>query len=327
MAAGALLFGAVLLAGCSDDEKGYDFPGIDHERIYIADANQDIVSTLVQTPVGYVKALNATIDIKVTKAAAADQTITYAVDNSLVAEYNAEHGTEYQTIDVAAFSFSTPEVVIPAGATAAVEPLVITFSETAENYITSTSTKYLLPIVVKSSTNAEYQKSTNMGVRYVVVGLVEKALRDKGTQADVLGTEATDYTTWTSEPSGFSGLFSGSSWNRRYNVGSNPGEFVLDFQQVRNLTGVAILAQYANYYIWYPQWYGEYCPKSFGLEVSTDGANFTDIGTLTGEDEFTLDDSGYAWLVLYGPIPCRYLKVKQELGYGSNITGFRAYFQ
>lgn len=102
----------------------------------------------------------------------------------------------------------------------------------------------------------------------------------------------------------------------------------MDMKTTRNLTGLAIYCYYANY----ARYYGnDYKPQSYAVEISSDGTNFTSIGKLAGDD-LVVDNSGYGWFVLYGPMPCRYIRVTIEwapilASYSSywRLSGFRAY--
>lgn len=327
--AGALFFGAVALTSCGDDEEKYDIDGISYQRVYIPGAANDVSATIVKTPVGYIKMLSAPIVASATKATNADTHVQFAIDNSKVDDYNKAHGTNYLAAPDGAISFDKTSLTIKAATETTEDTLWVSFSETAEQLLTD-KTGYVIPIVISSCDGEGYQPSINMATKYIVVGLEESAVRPKGTAAEMLGAEMNDYTTWTSNPSGFTGLFSGSSWNRRYSIPNSPGVFTLDMQSTRNLTGIAVYCYYAQYAYYYGS---DVYPQSIAVEISSDGSTFTSIGKLEGDDLY-VDDSGYAWFDLYGPMPCRYMRVTIEWApllqsYSSywRLSGFRAYAQ
>ena len=248
--AGALFFGAVTLTSCGSDEETYDIDGIEHQRVFIPGAADDVSATIVKTPVGYIKMLNAPILASATKATSVDTHVQFAVDNSKVDEYNKAHGTSYLAAPDGAVKLSINSLTIKADAEKTADTLWVSFSETAEQLLTD-KTGYVIPISISSCDGEGYQPSVNMATKYIVVGLEESAVRPKGTASEMLGSEMSDYTTWTSNPTGFTGLFSGSSWNRRYSIPNSPGVFTLDMQSTRNLTGIAVYCYYAQYAYYY----------------------------------------------------------------------------
>ena len=329
MLAGALFFGAVALTSCGDDEETYDIDGIDYQRVYIPGAPNDVSATIVKTPVGYIKILSTPIVASATKATNADTHVQFAIDNSKVDEYNKANGTHYLAAPEGAISFDKSSLTIKADTESSADTLWVKFSDTAEQLLTDKA-GYVIPVVISSCDGEGYRPSTNMSTKYIVVALEESAVRIGGTQSEMLGTAITDYSSWTSTPNGFQSLFSGSSWSRRYAISENPGVFTLDMQTSQNLTGIAVYAMYANYIRWYGD---EYKPQSLAVEISSDGSTFTSLGKLSGDD-LVVDNSGYAWFDLYGPMPCRYIRVTIEgapglsdYSYYWSLSGFRAYVE
>ena len=244
-----------------------------------------------------------------------------------VDEYNKAHGTSYLAAPEGAISFDKSSLTIKADTESSADTLWVKFSDTAEQLLTDKA-GYVIPVVISSCDGEGYRPSTNMSTKYIVVALEESAVRVGGTQSEMLGTAITDYSSWTSTPNGFQSLFSGSSWSRRYAIGENPGVFTLDMQTTQNLTGIAVYAMYANYIRWYGN---DYKPQSLAVEISSDGSSFTSLGKLSGDD-LIVDSSGYAWFDLYGPMPCRYIRVTIEwapglssYSYYWSLAGFRAY--
>ncbi|MBP5277886.1 MAG: DUF1735 domain-containing protein [Prevotella sp.] len=323
MFCGAVLLGTLALTSCSED-KIYDFDGIDYQRVFIRNAHDDASATIVKTPVGYIKIMNTPITAAVTKATSSATHVQFAIDNSKVEEYNKANGTSYLAAPEAAVSLSKTSLTINPDKDMSADTIMVTFSSNAEQLLTD-KTGYVIPITITACDN-DYTTSTNLNTKYIIVGLEETAVRAAGTPAEMLGTQIASYTGWTSTPNGFQDLF-GS--RRRYTVGTNPGVFTLDMQSSINLTGIAVYCYYANY----AQRYGDnYKPRSMTVEISPDGTSFTNLGKLEGADLY-VDGSGYIWYDLYGPMPCRYMRVTIEwapaiaAAASSNwrLSGFMAY--
>jgi len=89
-----------------------------------------------------------------------DTKVTLAVDNSLVASYNALGGpVTYEEMPTNAYSFTTTEVTVPAGKQYAVT------SVTFYKNLLDPSKSYMLPIKIASTTGG-YTISGNLGVHY-----------------------------------------------------------------------------------------------------------------------------------------------------------------
>ncbi len=319
---GAALIGVLALTSCSE-EKPYDFDGVDYGRVFIAGAHNTENATIVKTPVGYIKMMNTSITANLTNNATTATHVQFAIDNTKVEEYNKANGTSYLAAPESAVSLSKSSLTIEADKSYSSDTVKVTFSDNAEQLLTDKA-GYVIPITITSCDN-DYMTSINMATKYIVVGLEESAVKQGASQADMLGTEMSDYTSWTSTPTGFTDLW-GS--RRRYSLSENPATFTLDMKTTRNLTGLSIYCYYANYVRYYGN---DYKPQSYAVEISSDGTNFTSIGKLEGND-LVVDNSGYGWFVLYGPMPCRYIRVTIAwapilASYPSywRLSGFRAY--
>jgi len=316
---GALLFSAALLTSCSDDDDNYDVYGIDHERVYQTNATVDLNGAVVVTPVGTMTSLSAPLTVRTTKAPTTDLHVTLALDESYVEKYNEANGTSYKAVPSGAVTLSKSSLTILADTTASVDTAYVEFTDQAAELLNDKS-GYVIPVVVASTDQSNYQPARDLNVRYIVLLVTEKSIRPNGTANEMLGTEISDYSTWTSDPTGFQSLFSGSSWSRRYSLGSQTSTFTLDMQEVKNITGFAIKGMYAS---WYPLQY-------ISVSISSDGANWTDLGALESDEIYT-DGDGYAWVDFYGAMKCRYLKITvtfaMSYSYYCSLQGFKAFEQ
>lgn len=325
MLCGSLLLGAVSLTGCSDSDDNYDFDGIDHERVFFANTNNMETGTVIKTPVGLITGVDGTFSVKATKSTTKDMRVTVAIDNGLVAAYNAEHGTNYETLPDGTLTLSHTALTIPAGSETSKDTLHVTITDDKAATVNSDN-GYLVPIVIKSCDGERYQPSSNLSVRYLTIAYMEKSINEQPTE--LLGTELGNdvYKTWKCiatdnlNPSGFEGFFGGSSW---YSWGfadtSNPvASFTIDMQQTHKITGVSLGRKNS-------------CLKDIKIEVSSDNQVWADLGSTNSL--LDIGSSYYnrnSYVVFYGAIPCRYIRITETLStssswwkYYASISGFK----
>ena len=119
--------------------------------------------------------------------------------------------------------------------------------------------------------------------------------------------------------SNFSNMFT-SSDRTGWGFSTTPSTLIIDMKEAKNLTAFKIMPLYGNY--GYPFNY-------IKVSVSTDGNTYTDCGTSTSSE--TAIESGYQYIVFYGALPCRYLKLSVDWSAGSwgssydKIVHFGAY--
>ena len=86
MIGGALLFGAMALTSCSDDET-YDFDGVEGTRVYMDKTMQPIsTSSVLKTPVGVVGGMEVEVNVKTTSLVQGGVSAQIAYDDSFVGQ-------------------------------------------------------------------------------------------------------------------------------------------------------------------------------------------------------------------------------------------------
>lgn len=303
--AGMLALCAVILTACSDDDT-YDFPGDPFNRVYLMDNSK--AYKIVQTPISTVSNLNFETSLKCTQRASGEIKATVEIDNSMIAAYNEEHGTEYEEMPAEALVIENATMTIPAGAMATTESLRITITE--DESITSTlrSQKgYLIPLRLATTEGGQSQPSSNVYSMYLTVTITEDNVNHDATEADITGTLVADQTGWSATTNGsvlsyygpIESMFDGNKSNYCYISAS--GELNLDVNMGKSYTFDAITLYYGY------SWGGDYSSLSNGMTIftSNDGSTWQSAGEITGSSKFCM---------FYAPITAQYIRIVKPKG-------------
>jgi hypothetical protein len=160
---------------------------------------------------------------------------------------------------------------------------------------------YILPLRLQVTYSNGTTQTVENSVAYLVVTTRESLINDDA--EGLLGTACSDEVgkTWKCigtdafNASGFSGLFTGSSWSRKWGLttDNSTGYFIVDLGAVHKISAFNI---------------SSYVLKNFTVSVSTDGSTYTELGNTDGHSTI-YDDNWNAWYVLYAGVPGRYVKV------------------
>lgn len=135
----ALAFG---LASCGTAD-GYDY---DKHGLYITgtESNPLVKFVVEQAPAAYA------VTAQTTKKAESDVKLTFAIDNSLVETYNAEHGASFFPVPDGSATLENAEATIAAGSALSTPAMVRIQSEKDFD----DARTYLIPVTIKSMTTA-----------------------------------------------------------------------------------------------------------------------------------------------------------------------------
>lgn len=264
---------------------------------------------IVNTPVGVFGGIDAEFNASVRANNDAQFTVKGEIDNSLVATYNSEHGTNYEALPSAVASkLQISDGVIPSGKLTTSPGLKIT-DQTNAAY--SLDGSYLLALkrtfVYPNGQTAELPNA------YVIVETKTSFINDDA--KEIVGTKGNGKT-WTAidctpnlNPNNFSKLFAGG-WNAYWSIDTKDldyATFTVDLGEAKSLCG---------FYL------GGYVMKNFEVEVSEDNKTWTQIGGSEGHryvntyDSETYEENNE--YVLYGSVSCRYVKFKAHF----NTSGY-----
>lgn len=319
MFCGAILLTSVILVSCGSDDN-YDFPGIDHERVYFDKSNILAVGSITKTPIGYIADASIKFSVKSTASFTTSTHVNVAIDESLVASYNKANGTSYVAAPEGTVVLDKSALTILADTLSSKDSVTITVPESSFDKLIDKA-GYLIPIVITGSDNKECKASTNAGIRYFLLKIEEGSIRKKALNSDIKGTELSDHDKWKCisatgfNADEFQNLYSGG-WDAQWNMSAKKGTFVIDMQETKKVTG---------FYV------GNYALKSVSCQISSDNVKWTDCGSINAADMYAKDWSS-KMAIFYGAMPCRYIKItvgldetNQWIEYYMNLSSFGIY--
>lgn len=300
---GAFTICSLSLAAC-DKEDVYDVYGDPYNRVYTLDNSQAF--KIVQTPISTISNVDFKWPAKCSKKASDNIKVKVIVDNSLIAAYNEEHGTEYEAMPTEALVLNNMEMTIPTGSMAVGDTAHVQLTDNADVLGTLKSENgYIIPLRLESAEGGDSQLSTNMlKPTFITVSVTEDNVNHDATEYTGTGTLVADQSGWSVTPingstgSNLQRWFDGnpknyasvSDWN------NYQAAFVVDMGQSYTFDGIA--AYRGN------SWNNSlYSSLSSGAKISTseDGENYKGAGEVTGSSMY---------VVFYAPLTARYIKIE-----------------
>lgn len=295
---GALLFGAMMLASCSDD-KSYDFDGYDYTRIYFNNALSLNSGSVVNTPVGVFASLSGNFIAKATAPVKQTTKAVLAVDASQVDAYNKAHSTEYKPLPDGVLQFSKNELTIPADSMQSTDTITVSVDTDNAAKALTVGDSYLAPVII-STVNGDGQPSSNAAIRYIAIKCVQSLINDGATE--VIGTklDANSFTCLSADgldkdSYGFQG-WQGWAFTKKQEKAS----FVVDFGETKKVTGFNVESELI---------------KNANVSLSSDNNTWTELGNTSDHTAVGVRQgwqTNYVY-VLYGAVPARYMKVEMDL--------------
>lgn len=311
MIGGALLFGAMALTSCSDDET-YDFDGVEGTRVYMDKTMQPIsTSSVLKTPVGVVGGMEVEVNVKTTSLVQGGVSAQIAYDDSFVDTYNAANNTDYKKLPAGAITLEKTTLTVAAD-TMSSESCKVSFNQEKASELKD-GESYLVPIVLSDVNGQDVRlaRDDKFRVRYFALKYMEteSLMRINPTSEDLAnaGSPLSDdvmksFTVVSSEnmvEGGYSSLFAGGWYGGNWDFIGKEGatNFVLDMGEEK---------QVGAFYM------RSYVMASFSVAISTDNSNWINLGS-TAEANSVRGDDWNDWYVLYAPMPARYLRYTIEL--------------
>lgn len=316
------IFYTVMLALCAmnltacDDEETYDFPGDPYNRVYIL--NHSNSYRIIQTPISSISDVDFSLSVNCKSNAQGAITAAVEIDNSLIADYNKQHGTRYEEMPAAAISIENAVMTIPDGEMVSTETLHLTMSDN-ESAVSGLRSEngYLIPLRLVSTEGGEAQMSTNLYTAYVIVTVMEDNVNHDATDNDITGTLVADQAGWSATTNGevqswydpINCLFDGTTNTSVYISGSRGASLSLDVNMGKPYTFDAItLFNYSS-------WSGKQGCLVNGTEIytSNDGTSWKSVGEVTGNTASNC--------VFYAPITTQYIRlmIPDSNGYGAYL--------
>lgn len=310
-----MAFSLCTLYSCKKDKK-YDFNGDALNKVFFNTGNYTVNSynsysfIVKHTPVGSLApAIKAELPVRSTQNVTVDTKVSYAVDNSLIADYNKDKGTNYVAVPAELISLSTPELTIPSGSSISSE--MLTLSVTPEKLNLLTASGYVIPLKI-----AAVKGDSGVGVGniastvYVVITTEQTNLYDAPIATDMTGILNTVRTGWSATvdavpTSGtLANMFDASTTTSWYITPAKNVSMVVNMAaSIDGISGIRYHTSSTNYHI-----------TLANIYTSTDGNNWV----LQGLARLSIVNA-YQYVKFYTPVSARYIKM-DVLGWRSATT-------
>lgn len=173
MLSGALFLGTVATVSCSEDEA-YDFEGVNTNLVYVDQTVSNVKEcTIYHTPVGSYGDVSTSIKVRTQYRPTDSLRISAVADNSLVAAYNEENGTQYAEVPEAVVK-AAQITTIGIGAATSLDTTSVKVSIPETAYPSLTASEYLLPVrlnVANASANEQRPvvSKAETSVSYIII--------------------------------------------------------------------------------------------------------------------------------------------------------------
>ena len=257
----------------------------------------------------------ASFNAMVTHASDAGYDVVAVVDNSFIADYNAEHGTSYVALPSANVEISGMITNIAAGAMQSSQTVTVSLKGDLSELTDKKG--YLIPVKLATS---GAMTSTKRGVVYLAVEVVESDAKFMSgfTASDIMGTLVADRSGWNIIACDAEGVHSGSyeelfddNTATYVRTWGGPVSFTVDLGKEVEMTGLQITARTDN------NSYASYQPNGIQIMGSLTGESYTEIGTVEYAAGTIYRTTPTSYVGLFIPEKVRYLKI--EASYGSNM--------
>ena len=288
---------ALTLASCGSDES-YDVTGNPDNLVYFNLGGDNTRSYMViHTPVSHIGAFEAKFPAKIRRPADAPTTVSVVMDNSLVEQFNAAHGTNYAAVPDGVVSLTNAVAHIQPSEYASADSIQVSVPESSLAQLTEKA--YIVPFRI-SQVQGSGKASQERGVAYIVINTEEKIINDGARSDQMRGTAipAEEMAAWSCDKDDLAYVMNGD-WE-----GWEDGTYVIDMKAEKKVTGLSFLPLYYNY-----------SPDVvMAVSLSTDGAQWVECGQT---NSMSLERN-WRYYVLYGAVPARYIK----LSYTTDIWGY-----
>ncbi len=288
------LFGAMLLVSCEgfvDFERTVETPG----RMAYLDAGADntVNATITHSPAGSFFDLGESFKVALNSTMGAD--VRLAADNSLVAAYNEEHSTEYATLPQESIVIEPVAIARETTYTAVSSQLTVS----GDLASLKDAKGYLVPIRIRSASNAEVSEAK--GTVYMIVTVGSGNIRPVSSAADIFATPIADRTGWSvDQPTGGESMFDGSATSYA-TIPSAPYTQVIDLGTSQSFDGIRLMV-----------WGTGTALPNVQVETGSNGTDFTDAGVAGNTKYVTRSDASgrvYQYIMLYKGVDARYVRL------------------
>ncbi len=293
-------------SGKASEERSVIYVKVQTGNGYIHVTNNDeVISSIAHTPIGSLGNVSIDLPAYVSQAAKVGVTATIAVDNSLVAEYNAEHGTSYPAAPNGVLNIENGSVTIAAGETTSSTNFKAAIP--ADKMPQLTNPQYIIPLRITAK-RTDGTTVDNAGVIYMIF-TTEVKLVNSGAGSGAMAAPQVSTTvmrTWSVDTNESFNDVTDNRQGSYWDPPTNPSTWVIDMKEVKNFAGLSVRSYYTNYG-------AVYGLSEAMIELSEDGSNWIECGTATTRD--MAYENPYQVITLYGTVPARYIKITLTWNY------------
>lgn len=300
-----------LLSACGKEAE-FDVKGDPSTKVFFQSASTTVKDyntyrfSIINTPAGTKGNVSLSLPVFTTLPSSGSLKVSMLVDNSLVATYNAQNGTDLKSVPADVIDLAAVRLNIAQGQQKSADSLKINIASAKLSLLTEKA--YLLPVKIADvigDTNTAV--SSNQNVVYVIISTSFSELYDAPTNSEMVGSIIPDRSAWTAtinQPlagGDMQNIFDGDV-NSYFFITSTPNTFIVDLNQnITGITGIRLKSYFSVYGL-----------TETKLLSSIDGLNWTEYGSA----RVALGDSQY--IQLYKGITARYLRL--------DITGWQNNF-
>ena len=249
----------------------------------------EISSNIVKTPVGNFGGISATVQFSNLCAVTGDMEGSLVVDNSLIAAYNAEKGTNYSPLPAEALeALTVTPGVVKEGETATTEGIRVSVPDAISHQLEGS---FLIPMRLQTSF-ANGAKHEENDIVYIKVEVKTSLINENpSTILGTIQTNGNDVWTCLSAENFNADEMTTSGWTPSASRVSS-AQVVIDLGTEHKVSAFMV---------------DMYVMRGVKLYLSTDNVNWTDCGDTEGKNK-VYDNNWNSWYVFYGGVPARYVK-------------------
>ena len=293
-------------SGKASEERGVIYVKVQTGTDYIhVNRNDEVHGSIAHTPIGSIGNVSIDLPAYVNQAAKVGATATIAIDNSLVAEYNAEHGTSYPAAPNGVLNIENASVTIAAGETTSSTNFKASIPDDKKAQLTNP--QYIIPLRI-SAKRTDGTSVDKAGVVYLIFTTEEKLINSGAGTSQMKAAQVSTSVmrTWSVDTNESFNSVTDNRQGSYWDPPTNPSTWVIDMMEVKNFAGLSVRSYYSNY----GAIYGLSDAK---IELSEDGSNWINCGTATYND--MAYENPYQIVTLYGTVPARYIKMTLSWNY------------
>ncbi len=305
--AALILCVTALFASCSDDD--YDVKGYTYNRVYLV--NDATSYEIIQTSVGTVGSIEYETFVKCTNPASGDISVSVAIDNSMIEEYNSTNGTAYEAMPDGAVTLENASLTIPKGEMSSDNTLRVSLTGNTSTLASLTSENgYLVPLRITGVNGGKAHLSSDVYYSCLFATVTFDDINHDASQSDITGTLVEDQSGWTATTTGsvstssrysqLDAIFDGDETTYAYITYSSGTscDLVVDMGKQYSFDGLYMA--YGSSSIFGGTTISNSFASGMPICISDDGNNWTDVGETT---------SSSTYVAFYGALTARYVKI------------------